>query len=70
MIERVGRGFSTSKGREVIYDAEHFFDGYKNDSDYALATLAPRPSRTPTAWSSAIRTAGRCPTNCAASFAQ
>lgn len=26
-------------GREVIYDAEHFFDGYKTDPDYALATL-------------------------------
>ena len=27
-------------GREVIYDAEHFFDGFKNDPDYALRTLA------------------------------
>ena len=26
-------------GREVIYDAEHFFDGYKNNRDYALQTL-------------------------------
>jgi 2-isopropylmalate synthase len=26
-------------GREVIYDAEHFFDGYKDDPAYALATL-------------------------------
>ncbi|MCD4742035.1 MAG: citramalate synthase, partial [Desulfobacteraceae bacterium] len=25
--------------REVIYDAEHFFDGYKSDSRYALETL-------------------------------
>jgi 2-isopropylmalate synthase len=25
--------------REVIYDAEHFFDGYKDDPEYALATL-------------------------------
>ena len=25
--------------REVIYDAEHFFDGYKDDRDYATATL-------------------------------
>ncbi|MBM3700756.1 MAG: citramalate synthase [Actinobacteria bacterium] len=24
---------------EVIYDAEHFFDGYKLDSDYAIKTL-------------------------------
>ncbi len=27
-------------GREVIYDAEHFFDGYKDSSEHALATLA------------------------------
>jgi 2-isopropylmalate synthase len=29
-----------SKGREVIYDAEHFFDGYKADSEYAMKTLS------------------------------
>lgn len=28
-----------SKDREVIYDAEHFFDGFKDDSEYALQTL-------------------------------
>lgn len=26
-------------GREVVYDAEHFFDGYKDDPAHALATL-------------------------------
>lgn len=26
-------------GREVIYDAEHFFDGYRDDAEYALSTL-------------------------------
>jgi 2-isopropylmalate synthase len=26
-------------GKEVIYDAEHFFDGYKLDSEYALETV-------------------------------
>jgi 2-isopropylmalate synthase len=26
-------------GKEVIYDAEHFFDGYENNPDYALKTL-------------------------------
>ena len=26
-------------GREVIYDAEHFFDGYKDNADYAMQTL-------------------------------
>jgi 2-isopropylmalate synthase len=28
-----------AQGREVIYDAEHFFDGYKADPDYALQSL-------------------------------
>ena len=27
------------KGMEVIYDAEHFFDGFKENPDYALKTL-------------------------------
>lgn len=26
-------------GREVIYDAEHFFDGYKANPEYAIATI-------------------------------
>jgi 2-isopropylmalate synthase len=28
-----------ANGKRVIYDAEHFFDGYKADCDYALETL-------------------------------
>jgi len=32
-------GYIKAKGREVIYDAEHFFDGYKDDPDYSIATL-------------------------------
>jgi len=28
-----------SKGRRVFYDAEHFFDGYKTNPEYALATI-------------------------------
>lgn len=39
MIEDSAR-FLVAQGREVVYDAEHFFDGYKADSDYALKTLA------------------------------
>jgi len=31
--------FFKALGKEVIYDAEHFFDGYKLDSVYALRTL-------------------------------
>ena len=28
-----------AQGKEVIHDAEHFFDGFKLDKEYALATL-------------------------------
>lgn len=27
------------EGREVVYDGEHFFDGFRDDPSYALATL-------------------------------
>lgn len=32
-------GFLKGHGREVFYDAEHFFDSYREDPDYSLATL-------------------------------
>jgi len=38
MIEDSVR-FLTENGREVIYDAEHFFDGYCDDPEYAMQTL-------------------------------
>lgn len=38
MIEDSVR-FLKSKGRSVFYDAEHFFDAYKNNKDYALKTI-------------------------------
>ncbi|RXZ82271.1 citramalate synthase [Paenibacillaceae bacterium] len=31
--------FLKQNGMEAIYDAEHFFDGYKHNPDYALAAL-------------------------------
>jgi len=31
--------FLRAAGRRVIYDAEHFFDGYADDAAYAMATL-------------------------------
>ena len=39
MIEDSVR-FLVEQGREVIYDAEHFFDGYRADPAYAFSTLA------------------------------
>jgi len=31
--------FLKSKNKEVVFDAEHFFDGYKNNKEYAIETL-------------------------------
>lgn len=31
--------FLKDHGREVVYDAEHYFDGYADDPEYALATV-------------------------------
>ena len=31
--------FLKSQGREVVYDAEHFFDGYLDNPDYAIRAL-------------------------------
>ncbi|MCL2346831.1 MAG: citramalate synthase [Planctomycetaceae bacterium] len=31
--------FFVANGRKVIFDAEHFFDGWKDDAEYSLATL-------------------------------
>jgi len=38
-------GYLVKKGREVIFDAEHFFDGYRDDREYALRTLQEAASR-------------------------
>jgi len=32
--------FLKKHGRKVVYDAEHFFDGFKNNRDYALKSVA------------------------------
>jgi len=32
-------GFLVGKGLTVFYDAEHYFDGFKKDSEYAVETL-------------------------------
>lgn len=39
MIEQ-SIAFLRAEGKRVIYDAEHFFDGYSDDSAYALECLA------------------------------
>jgi len=36
---RDSAAYCLAQGREVLYDAEHFFDGFKHNPDYALQTL-------------------------------
>ncbi len=40
-VEMVGDSVAhlVGAGREVVYDAEHYFDGYRDDPAYAIATL-------------------------------
>jgi 2-isopropylmalate synthase len=45
-----------SKREQCIYDAEHFFDGYKNNPEYALKTLE-------TAWAAGADMLVLCETN-------
>lgn len=32
-------GYLCGNGKEVFFDAEHFYDGYKENKDYAMATI-------------------------------
>ncbi|MCV2891847.1 citramalate synthase [Lentibacter sp. XHP0401] len=36
---RASMAYIVSQGREALFDAEHFFDGYKANADYALECL-------------------------------
>jgi 2-isopropylmalate synthase len=38
-IIRESTAYLAGRGRRVFYDAEHFFDGFKLDAEYALETL-------------------------------
>lgn len=38
-IIRESVAYLKAQGKEVVYDAEHFFDGYKDNAGYALDTL-------------------------------
>ena len=39
LIARLGRTPGRAQGKRVIYDAEHFFDAYRDDPEYALRCL-------------------------------
>ncbi len=54
---------------EVVYDAEHFFDGFRNNKDVCAQHAFSGPAgRAPTASRSVTRTAACCPTNLSAVF--
>lgn len=40
-LDMIGKSvaYFVERGKEVVYDAEHFFDGYKANPEYALKTL-------------------------------
>ncbi len=48
--------FIVDRGRELVYDAEHFFDGYRSNEAFALDTLGA-------AWAGGARTIVLCDTN-------
>ena len=48
--------FIVDRGRELVYDAEHFFDGYRSNEAFALDTLGA-------AWEGGARTIVLCDTN-------
>ena len=50
-----------SHGREVVYDAEHFFDGYKADSSYALETIRAAERGGARIWFYVTPMAAHCP---------
>ena len=48
--------FIVDAGREIVYDAEHFFDGYKANREFALDSIRA-------AWDGGARTIVLCDTN-------
>src|SRR5690349_12799696 len=56
--------FLCAAGREVIYDAEHFFDGYALDPAYAPETWLPAKRVALARWCSVKPTAAACPGTC------
>ncbi|MDQ2966202.1 MAG: citramalate synthase [Chloroflexota bacterium] len=57
-VEMVGDSVAhlVGAGREVVYDAEHYFDGYRDDPAYAIATLRA-------AWAAGASSLVLCDTN-------
>ena len=59
--------FLRRAGHRVFFDAEHFFDGYKLDPEYALRVLEAAATAGAEVRCCATPTAAPCPTRCSAS---
>ena len=53
--------FLRGAGKRVVYDAEHFFDGYRAEPDYALRCVQAAAEAGAETVRSATPTAPRCP---------
>ena len=58
--------FCREQGKRVVFDAEHFFDGYRDDPELRdRGARAPRPTPAPRTSPSATPTAATCPSSSA-----
>ena len=62
--------FLRAEGLRVFFDAEHFFDGYKANPEFALRVLEAAATEGAECWCCATPTAARCPTRCSGSSAR
>ena len=71
-VENIRDSFAhiVAQGREAIFDAEHFFDGYKANPDYALRCIHAALMRARAVSRCATPMAARCPTRSGASSAR
>ena len=68
---RLASSSSSRPGLRVFFDAEHFFDGYKANPEFALRVLeAAADQRRRRLWCCATPTAARCPTRWSGSSAR
>jgi 2-isopropylmalate synthase len=53
--------FLAGRGKRVVYDAEHFFDGFRDDRATRSSACAAAADAGPSPCACATRTARRCP---------
>ena len=66
-VQMIGESIAhlIAKGKRVLFDAEHFFDGYREDEQLRAGHACARPlRRAPSGWCCATRTGARCRWTC------